>query len=88
MNKTICGNITIIIKLNHTLGYKVPQLAKDLVHFSDLLLVFQVDWSIEVRNFVFFCCALTYNVIFTRMHELSQCCGIKEVQRHGYECKL
>lgn len=62
-------------------GYKVAQLAEYLVHLPDLLLVLQVDWSVEVRHFVFVCCTLAHNVILTRMHELSQRCKTKSEKK-------
>lgn len=62
-------------------GYKIAQLAKYLVHLPDLLLVLQVDWGVEVGNFVFFCCTLAHNFILTWMHELSQCCKTKTQKR-------
>lgn len=66
-------------------GYKVPELAENLIHLPDLLLVFQVNWSVEVRNFVFFCCTLAHDVIFTWMDELSQCCTV-ETQETTVRC--
>lgn len=53
-------------------GYEVSELAEDLIHFADLLLVLQVNRGVEVRNFVFFSYTLTNDVVFTGMHELSQ----------------
>lgn len=53
-------------------GYKIAELAKDFVHFSNLLLVLQVDGSIEVGHLVLLRDALAHNIIFTRVHELPQ----------------
>lgn len=55
-------------------GYEVPQLPEDLIHFPDLLLVFQVDRSVEVGDFVLLGGTLADDVIFTGMDELAQSC--------------
>ena len=52
-------------------GYEVPQLAKDLVDLSDLLLVLQVDGSVEVGDLVLLCGALHHDVVLTGMDEVS-----------------
>ena len=55
-------------------GYEVPQLAEDLVDLPDLLLVLQVDWSVEVGNLVLLRGALHHDVILTGMDEVSHRC--------------
>ena len=52
-------------------GYKVPQLAEDLVDLPDLLLVLQVDGSVEVGHLVLLCGALHHDVILTGMDKVS-----------------
>lgn len=58
-------------------GYKVSQLAEDLVHLPYLLLVLQVDRGVEVGNLVLFCCTFNNDVIFTWMYKLSHSCGAR-----------
>ena len=69
------------LKQREQKGYEVPQLAEDLVHLPDLLLVLQVHRSVEVGNFVFFCRTFAHNVVFTWMHELSEPCRANKKRR-------